>query len=87
MTSVRWRRWFAIAAIGATLTACENPARTATAVITTPDTTSAPSSPARSDDPLQQARPSTLEVPAIGVRSGRVVELGLTTTPPARAIA
>lgn len=79
MTGLRWRRWLAVAAIGATLTACGGQPRTSTAptVITTPDTTTS-AAPATVDGPLPQSRPDTLEVPAIDVSTGPIVDLGLT---------
>ncbi|NIH87486.1 class F sortase [Amycolatopsis granulosa] len=80
MTSARWRRWLAIAAIGAALTACGAPAVPAPAPQAPPSGAVAPSNAAPAttvDGPLPHARPVRLEVPAIGVSTGPIVDLGL----------
>ncbi|NIH78880.1 class F sortase [Amycolatopsis viridis] len=80
MTSARWRRWLAIAAIGAALTACGAPAAPAPTPPAPPSSAAAPSSAAQAataDGPLPHARPVRLEVPAIGVSTGPIVDLGL----------
>ncbi|GAB2976561.1 class F sortase [Amycolatopsis acidiphila] len=70
--SVRsWRRWPALLAIGAALTACGTTSQAAG-----PPPQAATTAPVTSA--TTTARPATLEVPAIGVHTGQIVELGLT---------
>ncbi|MBB5854281.1 class F sortase [Amycolatopsis umgeniensis] len=86
MTKASWRRWpFPLVigtligvALAAVLTACAvpqpgqitSPAAPSTVSVTAPTATAAP--------PLGPSKPVTLEIPAIGVRTGEIVDLGLT---------
>ncbi|OXM71424.1 MULTISPECIES: class F sortase [Amycolatopsis] len=82
MSTTRWRRWLAFAAIGAALTACGSPAEPQPAPAAPPtsalpaQTTTPVTTPV--DGPLPHSRPVTLEVPSIGVRTGPIIDLGLT---------
>ncbi|MGI6877139.1 class F sortase [Amycolatopsis sp. 3B14] len=81
MTTARWRRWLAIAAIGATLTACGSPSEPQPAPAAPPTSTlAAPVSTTAAapvDGPLPHSRPVKLEVPSIGVSTGPIIDLGL----------
>lgn len=68
-----WRRWLALPAIGAALLACG-----VEPVGTPPSTPQSTSSPAVTTQAT--TRPATLEVPAIGVHTGQIIDLGLTST-------
>lgn len=83
MTHVSWRRWPFPLVIGtligvvlaAVLTACGSPVEgTITAAPSTASSAAAVPSAAAA---LAPAKPETLEIPAIGVRTGEIIELGL----------
>lgn len=84
MTLVSWRRWPFPLVIGmllgvvlaATLTACAVPPPGKVASPASPSTVSSVSSVAEVP-PLAPAKPARLEIPAIGVRTGEIVDLGL----------
>ncbi|MTD52865.1 class F sortase [Amycolatopsis pithecellobii] len=73
MSRSHWRRWPALLAIGAALVAC-GPAPQAPLNSPVDRTTSTPA-PASAT-----ARPATLDIPAIGVHTGQIVDLGLTAS-------
>ncbi|WP_410658575.1 class F sortase [Amycolatopsis sp. lyj-112] len=81
MTKASWRRWPFPLVIGtllgvvlaATLTACASPAVGTVATPAGPSTASSAAAP----PPLTSAKPATLEIPAIGVRTGEIIDLGL----------
>lgn len=82
MTTARWRRWLAIAAIGAALTACGSPSEPQPAPAAPPTSTlpvpvSTTTAAAPVDGPLPHSRPVKLEVPSIGVSTGPIIDLGL----------
>ncbi|UUV28347.1 class F sortase [Amycolatopsis roodepoortensis] len=88
MTGAFWRRWPFPLVIGAligvvcavALTACAvpPPGKVASpAPPTTVSTAAAPSTAASTVSPLAPARPAKLEIPAIGVRTGEIIDLGL----------
>ncbi|WP_236788865.1 class F sortase [Amycolatopsis sp. GM8] len=66
MSRPTWRRWLALLAIGATLTACgaEPQAPQAIQQVQTA--------------PAAGPHPATLEIPAIGVHTGQIIDLALT---------
>lgn len=86
MIKASWRRWPFPLVIGtlvgvvlaAALTACASPA---VGTVATPaeSSTALPStaSSAAAVPPLTSAKPATLEIPAIGVRTGEIIDLGL----------
>jgi hypothetical protein len=87
MTSASsWRRWpfpLVIGAIigvvlAAALTACAGPSAGRVASPAQPTTASSAVSSAVAVAPLGHAKPRTLEIPAIGVRTGEIVDLALT---------
>lgn len=80
MSVSSWRRWLALPAIGAALLACGvEPATTAPNTSqSTPQ--SAPPPAITTQATATTTRPATLEVPAIGVHTGQIVDLGLTST-------
>ncbi len=85
MTKASWRRWPLPLAIGtligvvlaAALTACAVPPTGKVASPAAPSTVSSAAAPAVTAPPLGPAKPATLEIPAIGVRTGEIVDLGL----------
>ncbi len=85
MTRVSWRRWPFPLVIGtllgvvlaAALTACAVPPTGKVASPAAPSTVSSAAAPAVTAPPLGPAKPATLEIPAIGVRTGEIVDLGL----------
>lgn len=76
--SVRsWRRWPALLAIGAALAACGSapqavPPPAATSSVREP-------APAAGRTATTSTHPATLEIPAIGVQTGQIIDLGLTS--------
>ncbi|GAB3705114.1 class F sortase [Amycolatopsis oliviviridis] len=91
MTRVSWCRWpfplvigtFIGVGLAMALTACAVPS---TGRITSPAVPTAPTTPSTvtavaptptATPPLAPAKPATLEIPAIGVRTGEIVDLGL----------
>ncbi|MEU3626138.1 class F sortase [Amycolatopsis coloradensis] len=89
MTSASWRRWPFPMVIGtligvvlaAALTACAAPPPGKVASPAAPSTVSSMESsvvpPSVAAPPLGPGKPATLEIPAIGVRTGEIIDLGL----------
>ncbi len=88
MTPAPWRRWPTPLVVGTligvvlafALTACATPSAGKVASPAQPSTVTSVAvvpSTAAAVPPLHRAHPATLEIPAIGVRTGRITELGL----------
>ncbi|WP_340685944.1 class F sortase [Amycolatopsis coloradensis] len=85
MTGSFWRRWSFPMVIGtligvvcaAVLTACAVPPPGKVASPAPPTTVASAMFSAVEAPPLAPARPSRLEIPAIGVRTGEIIDLGL----------
>ncbi|ANN21328.1 class F sortase [Amycolatopsis orientalis] len=85
MIPASWRRWpfplvigtFIGVVLAAALTACATPSAGRVASPAQPTTVASVASSAVEPAPLGHAKPATLEIPAIGVRTGEIVDLGL----------
>jgi len=88
MTRASWCRWpfplvigtFIGVGLAAALTACTAPTTgriTSPAAPTAPSTVTAVAPTPTATPPLAPAKPATLEIPSIGVRTGEIVDLGL----------
>ncbi|WP_051174141.1 class F sortase [Amycolatopsis orientalis] len=85
MIPASWRRWpfplvigtFIGVVLAAALTACATPSAGRIASPAQPTTVVSVASSAAEAAPLGHAKPTTLEIPAIGVRTGEIVDLGL----------
>ncbi|WP_414936373.1 class F sortase [Amycolatopsis sp. cmx-11-51] len=85
MTRAPWRRWPVLLGAGtligvvlaAALTACAGPSAGKVASPAAPSTVSSMVSSPVAAPPLGPGKPATLEIPAIGVRTGEIVDLGL----------
>ncbi|MBE1581005.1 class F sortase [Amycolatopsis roodepoortensis] len=85
MTGAFWRRWPFPLVIGAligvvcavALTACAVPPPGKVASPAPPTTISTAAPSPTTVSPLAPARPAKLEIPAIGVRTGEIIDLGL----------
>lgn len=85
MTGAFWRRWPFPLVIGAligvvcavVLTACAVPPPGKVAAPAPPTTISSATPSPTAVSPLAPARPAKLEIPAIGVRTGEIIDLGL----------
>ncbi|SFI88542.1 class F sortase [Amycolatopsis sacchari] len=79
MTLPHWRRWLVVLATGVALSACATGNTPAAPPAISPPAV-ATNAPPPAGKPAAPARPATLEVPAIGVRTGRIIDLGLTAS-------